>query len=143
MSFDETAARSVLYDAAGGYFNALEQAGVTQGLRDRVNDAYGRYVAVLQEAWEAPDLQRRALTAYGSYADAMFEAWGEDGSRSRAAQAYSAYVETICNAWTTVEPERLDPESLAKIAQSMLSVATTAGLCSQGPDVEGEVSNGD
>jgi hypothetical protein len=111
-------------------------------VRDRVTEAYGRYAAILQEAWEAPALQQRALAAYAGYADAMFEAWGENGSRSRADEAYSAYVEAVCDAWKAVEPELLEPESLAAIAQSMLSVATTAGLCSQGPDLEGEVSDG-
>jgi hypothetical protein len=138
LGVDEVGIQGDFYDAADGYFRALEQAGVTEGRRDRVNEAYGHYAAVMQEAWEAPELRERAFTAYAAYADAMSEAWDANGSRSRATQAYSTYVDAICDGWKTVEPDTLNPESLATIAQSMLSVATTAGLCSQGPEPEGE-----
>jgi hypothetical protein len=135
---EEEVIQRAFYDAAGDYFRTFQEAEVPQETRDGVAEAYAGYVAVLQEPWTVPDLQERALDAFRRYAESMDAAMTADGLAARATGSYRRYVEAVRDGWTAVDPGSLSPESLAAIAQSMLTVASTAGLCPQvGDEHEG------
>lgn len=116
-------------EAADNYFSALRQAGVSDGETARATDDYTHYVEALQELAPSSELYQSGRDAYARYADTVHDIWSTDGRRERAAAAYAAYVHALQDAWAAVDPERLDPAALATIAQAMMTVAGTAGLC--------------
>jgi hypothetical protein len=131
LSVEEEVLQRAFYEAAGEYFRAFQEAELPELTRESVAQAYADYLTVVQEPWSAPDLQERAFDAYRRYAESMDEAMTADGLAVRATDAYKRYVAALRESWTSVDPAHLGPEALATIAQSMLSVASTAGLCPQ------------
>jgi len=131
LSSEKEAVERAFHEAAGRYFRSLQEADVPEETRERVTEAYGDYAAVLQEAWAVPEIQERALEAYRRYAESMYEAYTSDGLAERATGSYRTYVGALRDTWASVDPETLGPDGLATIAQSVLSVASTAGLWPQ------------
>jgi hypothetical protein len=120
------------HETAGEYFEALMRAGVPEEESRRAAEAYGRYAEVLRDAWSVPELQQRALAAYLEYSDAVAQAWAPEPLARHASDAYRTYIHALQEAWTSVDMNRIDPASLAAIANGMLAVAWTAELSSAG-----------
>lgn len=115
------------FDAAfSAYVSALQDAVGPPDVQERINDAHRAYVEVLQGALSPEPVQQQATEAYHRYCQALQEALAARDARERAAGAYAAYVRAVRDAWAGADADRVDVHSMARISQSMTTVAWTA-----------------
>lgn len=126
-------ASQAFFDACAEYFRELEQAGLTDEVKARAGEAYGSYVQILQETLPSAEVQERVGAAYLDYTGLLRDAWASPEHAGQAQEALLRYTRSVAAAWSAVDVDDVDPQALAAIAHTILTVASTAAFTAEAP----------